>query len=328
MRFRLRVVFAWYDLWIGFYLDRKGRALYFFPVPMIGFEIRDSKRTITMSMYGVECSVCGAESGHREGCSKDEQDRAELQKRVAAQVDNLKPREIAELLPCPFCGSDKTRSCANDGRCWRECISCGATGPLVAARDDDDDPDWNRRAPVAATTLPPKVDHSDDWGLGIDLRCNPVGDYEFKNPTVKDSLTVLPPPNEKRCTICKDPAMYHEDEGVWRHKHSGFEGGQFLCDKYGYPIKVEDIDPTDKESLTVPLPPEMEERIPHAADCGANICADCIECAYGDAGCELGHSECARYKVAGSLPCNCFRTEVISTIRTLQAQLTGKGDEC
>lgn len=31
--------FAWYDLWVGLYVDRKGQVLYFFPIPCFGFRI-------------------------------------------------------------------------------------------------------------------------------------------------------------------------------------------------------------------------------------------------------------------------------------------------
>lgn len=32
----MKLVFAWYDFWVGLYYDRKNRRLYFFPIPMIG----------------------------------------------------------------------------------------------------------------------------------------------------------------------------------------------------------------------------------------------------------------------------------------------------
>lgn len=33
---KVRLIFAWYDLWVGGYLDRKGRALYLLPFPCVG----------------------------------------------------------------------------------------------------------------------------------------------------------------------------------------------------------------------------------------------------------------------------------------------------
>jgi hypothetical protein len=36
MRISAKLIFAWYDIWVGLYWDRKGRRLYFFPVPMLG----------------------------------------------------------------------------------------------------------------------------------------------------------------------------------------------------------------------------------------------------------------------------------------------------
>lgn len=35
----IRPIFAWYDLWIGAYWDRKSRRLYLLPLPCIGIVI-------------------------------------------------------------------------------------------------------------------------------------------------------------------------------------------------------------------------------------------------------------------------------------------------
>lgn len=39
---KVRLLFAWYDLWVGAYWDRKARALYVLPLPCVGvvFEFR------------------------------------------------------------------------------------------------------------------------------------------------------------------------------------------------------------------------------------------------------------------------------------------------
>ena len=37
--FRVRPIFAWYDAWIGIYVDRKARQVYIFPIPFIGFQV-------------------------------------------------------------------------------------------------------------------------------------------------------------------------------------------------------------------------------------------------------------------------------------------------
>lgn len=38
-RWRIRPIFAWYDLWVGAYIDRAKHKIYLFPLPMLGIVI-------------------------------------------------------------------------------------------------------------------------------------------------------------------------------------------------------------------------------------------------------------------------------------------------
>lgn len=37
---KVRFIFAWYDLWVGAFVDRTKRRLYIFPVPCIGILVQ------------------------------------------------------------------------------------------------------------------------------------------------------------------------------------------------------------------------------------------------------------------------------------------------
>lgn len=39
MTFKITPFFRWYDLWVGAYVDTKGKALYLCPVPMLGVKV-------------------------------------------------------------------------------------------------------------------------------------------------------------------------------------------------------------------------------------------------------------------------------------------------
>lgn len=41
---KIKPLFAWYDLWIGAFVDRAKRRIYIFPVPCVGFYIEWSER--------------------------------------------------------------------------------------------------------------------------------------------------------------------------------------------------------------------------------------------------------------------------------------------
>jgi hypothetical protein len=41
---KVKLMFAWYDMWIGAFWDRKQKTLYLFPLPMIGMKIQITPR--------------------------------------------------------------------------------------------------------------------------------------------------------------------------------------------------------------------------------------------------------------------------------------------
>lgn len=36
----IRPIFAWFDLWVGAFWDRKSRQLYIFPIPCVGVVLK------------------------------------------------------------------------------------------------------------------------------------------------------------------------------------------------------------------------------------------------------------------------------------------------
>jgi len=40
MKFKCKIIFRWYDFWIGAFLDTHKHKLYIFPIPMVGIEIQ------------------------------------------------------------------------------------------------------------------------------------------------------------------------------------------------------------------------------------------------------------------------------------------------
>jgi len=40
---KIKLIFAWYDFWIGFFWDKKKKWLYFFPIPMCGIILKFNK---------------------------------------------------------------------------------------------------------------------------------------------------------------------------------------------------------------------------------------------------------------------------------------------
>lgn len=38
--YSIKLIFAWYDIWIGIFIDRKQKLIYFFPLPMLGIRFK------------------------------------------------------------------------------------------------------------------------------------------------------------------------------------------------------------------------------------------------------------------------------------------------
>ena len=41
---KIKIFFAWYDLWIGFYIDRKNKCLYICPLPTLVIKISQEEK--------------------------------------------------------------------------------------------------------------------------------------------------------------------------------------------------------------------------------------------------------------------------------------------
>lgn len=61
---KIKLLFAWYDLWVGAFYDRKGKRLYILPLPCVGIVIQ-FKRTFfeevaeqsTIALWQSYCNV-------------------------------------------------------------------------------------------------------------------------------------------------------------------------------------------------------------------------------------------------------------------------------
>jgi hypothetical protein len=107
-RFTIRPIFAWYDLWVGAFIDRPKRRLYVFPLPCLGIVIQLG----TLSL---------------------------------ARTVSPSPEQSGELVPCPFCGCEASmREDDSDGPYWAECDMCGVRTAKGDFRENVA-PWWNMR---------------------------------------------------------------------------------------------------------------------------------------------------------------------------------------
>lgn len=63
----IRPLFAWPNLWVGFYWDRKARSLTFFPIPMFGFVFSFGHRCAWCERSGAILELADG----RHACSED-----------------------------------------------------------------------------------------------------------------------------------------------------------------------------------------------------------------------------------------------------------------
>jgi len=59
---KARIIFKWYDFWVGFFWDRHKKMLYIFPVPMLGIRLAFNKEEDRMSSYDTPDTVEPKES--------------------------------------------------------------------------------------------------------------------------------------------------------------------------------------------------------------------------------------------------------------------------
>lgn len=46
---KVKLIFAWYDFWIGIFYDRNKKKIYVFPIPMFGVVIYKTDKNTTLA---------------------------------------------------------------------------------------------------------------------------------------------------------------------------------------------------------------------------------------------------------------------------------------
>ena len=148
-KFNITVKFAWYNLWLGIYFDRQDKALYVFPVPMLGFLIeRDSASGASRRRVAPRCvpSTTGSASAAVELSAASEKLRGTIERMLhllkaedEAGVDN-------SVVQLPVSGSAATwqEAVASMAKCskaevaWAKfCVNRGDEPLVVLKRFDE-----------------------------------------------------------------------------------------------------------------------------------------------------------------------------------------------
>lgn len=79
---KVKIIFRWYDFWIGLFYDRKESALYFFPIPMLGMKLEfpyHNPNWKPVDAVSWHCRFHPFNSWHEVGCPHRNWTKEELQ---------------------------------------------------------------------------------------------------------------------------------------------------------------------------------------------------------------------------------------------------------
>lgn len=114
---RVRPVFAWFDLWVGCFVDRSKPALYVFPLPMIG--IRIDWPTADPELYA-DTLPSGPETIARMIQAGDLDGARAMFREGWPELHGDLMADLARSCACPDCSRETASLCAS-------CVGFGCT---------------------------------------------------------------------------------------------------------------------------------------------------------------------------------------------------------
>ena len=90
MKLKFKLMFAWYDFWVGLFWDKKKKVLYIFPLPTLGVKI-----TVLWWSNCVDCLEWHPMTNEPDRCPKCVQKAGDdLMKEMAEEFEDQKRTEI------------------------------------------------------------------------------------------------------------------------------------------------------------------------------------------------------------------------------------------